>query len=84
MEHPTLSAFPIADAAPVLVFGDDLDRQAGTRIDPVDVVLLRRARPHVDALGLEADEARQRESTRAVGTFRTRRIHGRAGERPNR
>src|SRR5579862_4485924 len=37
---PALGAFGIADPAPVLEFGGDLDRQAGARIDPGYVVVL--------------------------------------------
>ena len=65
--HPALGAFPVADAAPVLEFGRDLDRQGGAAVDPGDVVVLGRTGAHIDLVGLEADEARHRQSARGSG-----------------
>ena len=63
---PALRAFAVADAPPVLEFGGDLDRQAGAGVDPGDVVILGRAGAHIHLVGLQADEARQRQPARPV------------------
>jgi hypothetical protein len=62
MIDPALGAFGIAHPAPVLEFGRDLDRQAGTGIDPGHVVVLGRAGADVHVVGLEADIARYRQA----------------------
>src|SRR4051794_23164343 len=59
---PTLGALGIADPAPVLELGGDFDRQAGTGVDPGDVVVLGRAGADVDVIRFQADVARHREA----------------------
>src|SRR5271157_4417045 len=59
MKDPALDALRIADLAPYFELGGDFDRQPSPLIDPFCRVVLRRAFPQVDAVGLQAGEARQ-------------------------
>src|SRR5690606_26382381 len=66
MVDPALGALRIADAAPVLEFGDDLHRHAGAVEDPAHGIVLARSRPHVDPVRLQADETRQGQAARPL------------------
>src|SRR5580704_9817952 len=57
---PAFRADGVADAAPVLELGGNLNRPADAGIDPDYIVVLVRSAAHRDAVGLEADEARNR------------------------
>jgi len=56
---PALRALGIANPAPVLEFGGDLDRQARAGVNPGDVIVLGRAGADVHMIGFEADVARE-------------------------
>ena len=58
-------AVGIAHAPPVVVFLDDLHRQAGLQIEPVHRIIFARSDARIDAAGLQADETRQRQAARA-------------------
>ena len=59
---PALGPLPIADAAPIVRLGGDLHRQAGAGEHEGDLVVPVGPAPHGDAIGLEADEARDRQA----------------------
>src|SRR6185437_15988300 len=58
---PALGAVDIADAMPMVEFGDDLDGHALAREDPVDRILLARSGADIDLVRAQGDEARLRE-----------------------
>jgi sugar/nucleoside kinase (ribokinase family) len=62
---PALGAIGIANLAPVVVFLDDLDRQAGFQIHPRCGIIRAGADAQVDALRLQGDETRQGQAARA-------------------
>src|SRR6266704_5426709 len=64
--NPAFRTFPIADAAPVLRLGRDLDGQASAGINPGDVMITGRTAADIHPIGLQAHEARNREA--AAGT----------------
>src|SRR5271168_3716896 len=66
MIDPALCAVGIADAAPVLELGGDLDRPADAGIDPGDVVVLVGTAARIHPVGLDADKARDRQSAGRV------------------
>src|ERR1700727_1840407 len=66
MIDPALRAVGIADAAPVLKLGGDLDRPADAGIDPGDVVVLVGTAARIHPVGLDADKARDRQSAGRV------------------
>ena len=63
---PALGAVRIAHAPPIVVFLDDLHRQARLQVEPVDRIVEARSDTRVDAAGFQADEARQRQAARAA------------------
>ena len=79
MVDPAFGPLPVADAPPVLGFGGNLDRQPGAGIDPGDLVIAGRAAAHVDLVGLEADEAGNRQAAFGTGLLAPR-LRGGGGE----
>ena len=77
---PAFRAVGIADAAPVIVFLDDLDRYAGFQVAPGHRIIDARADTQVDALRLQADETRQRQAARPLGRLGMGRFETRDGE----
>ena len=61
---PAFRAVRIADAPPVVVFLDDLHRQARLQVEPVDRVVDAGADARIDPARFQADEARQRQAAR--------------------
>src|SRR3984957_8700663 len=66
MIDPALRAVGIADAAPVLKLGGDLDRPAGAGIDPGGVVVLVGTAARTHPAGLDAGKERDRASAARV------------------
>src|SRR5271170_2368908 len=84
MKDPALDALRIADLAPYFELGGDFDRQPSPLIDPFCRVVLRRAFPQVDAVGLQAGEARQGQlgdRSDWIGERQARRQHQRGQHR---
>ena len=61
---PAFGAVGIAHAPPVVEFLDDLHRQAGLQIHPVDRIVDAGSDARVDAARFQADETRQRQAAR--------------------
>src|ERR1700732_5097997 len=59
---PALGTFGIANPAPVLELGGDLNRKTRAGVNPGDVIVLGRPRADVHMIGLEADVARHRQT----------------------
>src|SRR5215813_452428 len=74
MIDPALGPFPIADTAPVLRLGRDLDRQASAGIDPGHLMIAGRSAAHIDAVGLDADEAWKWKPAAGTGREFSRRL----------
>ncbi len=69
--HPALGSVDVADLAPLIVLGDDLDRQGGAPEDPFHRILLARPGAQVDLVGAQRGEARQADVLGGVdGTVR--------------
>ncbi len=74
---PAPDPLAVDHAAPVAVFGDDLQRHAAAQEHPVDAMRQRRAAAHVALVGLERDKAWQRQiGFGADGRRGERRRHG--------
>ena len=61
VEHPARGALAVAHAPPGLILLDHLDRQPGLLEHPGDLVVGAGPLADVDLVGLQADEARQRQ-----------------------
>ncbi len=70
MQHPAFGAVGVADTPPDVEFGRNFDRQTGALENPDRAVVLRWSFAQVDAVGLQADEARHRQARDRAGLLR--------------
>ena len=77
---PAFRSLPIPDAPPIVGFRGNLHRQAGTGIDEGDLMIAGRSAAHIDAIGLEADEARNRQAALGAGGCFSGGVGHRAGQ----
>ena len=67
--HPALFALMVTHAAPIIIFGDDFQRQIAPLILPQQRKIRPRPAPHIGGVGLDRNKPRQRQATGTFGPF---------------